>query len=297
MRLLRLIALVCRPSPVSNRQWSMASLCDELRCFQYHENHNFRFDQLALHQGLTIFKKTIEQSGCTIVRVGSEGFNNIKEFMDLPAKSRGANIIFKTGTLTDQTTLDFLVSEIHGTVSALLSRTFKFETQYVSISPIYGVLWLRQIDVVCEASETSKKRIKRGEDIGYRQMQRYGKQVYEYVADTICAVNESPTKYINAAVEESSLRSTTELKSVRRNIFNNDEATSWSFCDPHTRTGCTGTGVRSVRIEDDPIHTIHCLIPAVYICKLTTLLSPAPASSHIFLRPRSSSPPSQRPES
>ena len=29
-------------------------------------------------------------------------------------------------------------------------------------------------------------------------------------------------------------------------------------CDPHTRTGCTGTGVRSDRIEDDPIHPIHC---------------------------------------
>ena len=77
--------------------------------------------------------------------------------------------------------------------------------------------------VVCEASEPSRKRIKRGEDIGYRQMQRYGKQVYEYVADTICAINESPTIYINAAVKESSLRSTTELKSVRRNIFNDDD--------------------------------------------------------------------------
>ena len=30
------------------------------------------------------------------------------------------------------------------------------------------------------------------------------------------------------------------------------------LCDPHTRTGCTGTGVRSDRIEDDPIHPIHC---------------------------------------
>ena len=30
------------------------------------------------------------------------------------------------------------------------------------------------------------------------------------------------------------------------------------WCDPHTRTGCMGTGVRSDRIEDDPIHPIHC---------------------------------------
>ena len=36
---------------------------------------------------------------------------------------------------------------------------------------------------------------------------------------------------------------------------------------------CSGTNVRTVRIEDDPIHTICCMIPAVLICKLITLLS------------------------
>ena len=36
---------------------------------------------------------------------------------------------------------------------------------------------------------------------------------------------------------------------------------------------CTGTDARTVRIEDDPIHPIYCMIPAVLICKLITLLS------------------------
>ena len=37
-----------------------------------------------------------------------------------------------------------------------------------------------------------------------------------------------------------------------------DDASKRSGCEPHTRMGCTGTGVRSDRIEDDPIHPIHC---------------------------------------
>ena len=82
---------------------------------------------------------------------------------------------------------------------------------------------------------------------------------------------------------------------VRQNV--NRQPSAALDCDPYTRTGCTGTGVRSVRIEDDPIHTIYCLIPAVFICKLTTLLSIAPASTHLFPCPRSRSPQSQRPES
>ena len=36
---------------------------------------------------------------------------------------------------------------------------------------------------------------------------------------------------------------------------------------------CTGTGVRSVRIEDDPSHPIHDLPISVFICKLTTSFS------------------------
>ena len=88
-----------------------------------------------------------------IVLVGSKGYNNVEKFMDLSAKSRGADIIFKTGTLSDQTTLNYLVLEIHRIVNILMYRTFKLESQYVSISQIYGVLWLRQMNDVCKASE------------------------------------------------------------------------------------------------------------------------------------------------
>ena len=40
--------------------------------------------------------------------------------------------------------------------------------------------------------------------------------------------------------------------------------------------GCTGIGVRSVRIEDDPSHPIHDLPISVFICKLTTSFSEQP---------------------
>ena len=43
-----------------------------------------------------------------------------------------------------------------------------------------------------------------------------------------------------------------------RNLRWGKERMSQFLCDLHTRTGCTGTGVRSDRIEDDPIHLIHC---------------------------------------
>ena len=49
----------------------------------------------------------------------------------------------------------------------------------------------------------------------------------------------------------------------------------WSF-DPHVRTD---------RIEDDPIYTIHNMIPAVFICKLTTLLSHGTSSSALPVGP------------
>ena len=216
------IALVCRPNPTTSRQWSIGSLCDELKCFEHYENHNFRFNQLALHQGLSLFKKTIELFGCSVIILGAKGNECIKAFMDLPDKSRGAEIIFNTGPLCDHTSRDCLVTEILKTTNALLTRTCKAVSQYNSISQIYGVLWLDQMSDVEEVTSHNKRR-KKGVEIGYKQMDRYGKQVYEYVSSRICAVDESPTVYINAAMKESASRSVGDLVAVRRNIFDNDD--------------------------------------------------------------------------
>ena len=74
--------------------------------------------------------------------------------MDLPDKSRGAEVVFNTATLCDRTSRDCLVTEILKTANALLSRTSKTAFQYVSISQIYGVLWL---DQVCDVEEGMEK--------------------------------------------------------------------------------------------------------------------------------------------
>ena len=50
-------------------------------------------------------------------------------------------------------------------------------------------------------------------------------------------------------------------------------------CDLYTRTG---TSVRTVRHEDAPTHPFHHMIPAVFICKLITLLSISTAPSTPF---------------
>ena len=179
-------------------------------------------EAITLHQGLSLCKKTIEQFGCTVIIIGSKGNECIKAFMDLPDKSRGAEIIFNTGPLCDHTSRDSLVSEILKTANVLLTRTYKAVSQYVSISQIYGVLSLNQVSDVEEETSHSKRR-KKGTEIGYKQMDRYGKQVYEYVSSRICAVDDSPTVYINAAMKESASRSVGDLKAVCRNIFDDDD--------------------------------------------------------------------------
>ena len=216
------IALVCRPSKPANHQWSIGSLSAELRMMDHYEDHNFRFDALALHQGLSIFKKTIEQFGCSVISISSKGEMRTEAFMDLAARSRGTDIKFGTNHLNGDKSRDYLVTEITSTANTLLIKTCKADSKYVSISEIYGLLWLNQLDVNNAKSESFKRR-KKGDEIGDRQMGRYAKEVYEFVSNSICAANESPTIYINAAIKESASRSAGALEAVRRKIFDDDD--------------------------------------------------------------------------
>ena len=88
------IALICRPSLPLNYQWSVDALAAQLHSNDLDGDHNFRFDVLALHQGLVIFRKTIEQLGCTIISMSVKGVMKLEAFMDLAARSRGADIMF-----------------------------------------------------------------------------------------------------------------------------------------------------------------------------------------------------------
>ena len=163
------IALVCRPSQPLNYQWSIDALTAELQTNNFDQDHNFRFDALALHHGLIIFKRPIEQLGCTIVGMNIKGVMAMEAFMDLAARSRGADIIFLTENLNAEKSRDVLVTEITKLANRLLSITLKAASKYTSISEIHGVLWLNQLRD-SEKVNVSLKRRKKGEEIGDRQM-------------------------------------------------------------------------------------------------------------------------------
>jgi hypothetical protein len=155
--------------------------------------------------------------------MNSKGELRTAAFMEMPAKSRGSDIVFLSENLCDE-----LVTEITKLANTLLKQTVKKSSKYVSISEIYGVLWInKNIDMnetseVIERDEPNKRR-KKGENISARHLDRFGKEVYEFVSTKICAPAESPTVYINAAARESAFRSTGAMKSIRRNIFDNDD--------------------------------------------------------------------------
>ena len=69
------------------------------------------------------------------------------------------------------------------------------------------------------------RRRKRGEEFK-RQLERYGKEVREFISTNICIGDESPFLYINAAVKQSVSNSVENLDAVKRSIFEcntNDE--------------------------------------------------------------------------
>ena len=205
------------------KRWSVESIYDELAGMDNSEDHNFTMSILALHQGLNLFKNPIQSLGHKIVSM-SAGKDQIKtlHFMDLPARARGSEIIFSIEQLTTVRTRQDMVVDIEKTANILLRRSFKVTSKYASISEIFGVLWLAELDVQ-SAIPSSNKRRKRGESLGNKQLNRYGTRVRDYITDNICAENESPSIFINAATKQSGSISAECLNDVRRSILEDEE--------------------------------------------------------------------------
>ena len=108
-----------------------------------------------------------------------------------------------------------MVADIAETANILLHRMFNITSKYVSISEICESLWIEHIR---EISFPRKSR-KRGEDLGERQLERYGKEVREFITTNICVGDESPFLYINEAVKQSVSKSVENLDAVRKSIF------------------------------------------------------------------------------
>lgn len=211
------IAVVCKPIRKPKYQWSIDELTDALKSSAFAADPYFRVDILPLHQGLNIFKKPIESLQHTIVsECANKDVYRTEAFMDLPAIRRGSSIIFSSDGLIAARTRHELILEIAKTANFLLTRTFKVVSKYTSISEIFGVLWLIHLDA---KDDDSNKRRKLGSAIGVKQMNIYGRQVYDFVSTSICAENESPSIYIRAGAKYSASRSEGDLKIVRNNLF------------------------------------------------------------------------------
>jgi hypothetical protein len=187
------------------------------------EDNNFAVDPLALHQGLNIFKKPIERLGHTVVvmNAGKDEMRT-KEFMDLAPKGRGSDIIFSKERSNTHRSRDDLVSDIYETARNLIRRVFDVDMRFVSISEVCGALWLEQLKKSMTSTDSNKRR-KRGETIGDKQLGRYAVKVRDYIVDNICAKDESPSIFINAAFKQSATRSAARLQDVRRSILDDVE--------------------------------------------------------------------------
>lgn len=187
--------------------------------FEYCHDHNFHVNMAALHQGLAIFKKPIERLGHRIIPMSAHKDQfRTEAFMDLGPRTRGSELAYTVVDNNLTRTRDVFVTDIAKTANFLLSRTFQETSKYVSISEILGVLWLLSLS----DSSNSNKRRKAGDDLGEKQLFKYGNQVRELISTHICTENESPFVYINAAVRLSISKSESNLDAVRRNIFDEE---------------------------------------------------------------------------
>ena len=192
------VAIALERFPVRDgiKQWSAESIFDEMAAMENSRDHNFTMSILALHQGLNLFKNPIQGLGHKIVSI-SPGKDQLRtlHFMDLPARARGSEIIFSIEHSTTVRTRQDIVLDIEKTANILLRKSFKVTSKNSSISEIFGVLWLAELDMQ-SATPSSNKRRKRGEILGHKQLNRYGTRVRDYITDSICAKNESPSIFI-----------------------------------------------------------------------------------------------------
>ena len=145
-----------------------------------------------------------------------------KELMDLAPRERGSDITFSKERSKTHRSCDNLVSDRHKTAKNLLKKVFNVEMRFVSISEVCWALWLAQLDESMKSRDSNKRR-KRGETIVDKQLGRYVVKVRDYIADNICAKDESPSIFICAALKQSGTRSAASLEDVRQSMFDDVE--------------------------------------------------------------------------
>ena len=203
----------------TDQKHSVESIIEDLVQIEYCHDQNFHVNMAALHRGLAIFKKPIERLGHRIILMSAHKDQfRTEAFMDLGPRTRGSELAYTVVDNNLTRTRDDFLTDITKTANFLLSKTFQETSKYVSISEILGVLWLLSLS----DSSNSNKRRKAGDDLGEKQLFKYGNQVRELISTHICTENVSPFVYINAAVRLSISKSESNLDAVRRNIFDEE---------------------------------------------------------------------------
>ena len=129
----------------ARKQWSPRQLSSEICACPYGDNVNVYIKPEALHQGLFLFKKVLRRLAHEIIPMpGKINEMQISSFMELPARSKGLNIIFSWAERPEGT-LEDVLENISATANAILSGGGYNKCRFRSLGDLYGYLWLENV--------------------------------------------------------------------------------------------------------------------------------------------------------
>ena len=139
------IGVVCHPSSDSDSrtQWSPTQLSLEILAGPYGDHIYLSVRVDALHQGLFLFKKALRKLGHNMIRMpGNKEVMQILNFIDLPERCEGLNIIF-VWTPPCLLTYEKTIETICSTANDLLLRSGFDRSKFATLGEVSGSFWLQ----------------------------------------------------------------------------------------------------------------------------------------------------------
>ena len=150
---------------------------------------------VALHQSMFLFKKGLRRSNHDLkVMEGKRGVTQIPNFMDLPERSKGLDIIFAWSS-PRQATYEGTIENTRLTANNIFHGNGFLKSTFRSLGEISGSIWqesMRAKDVIVETdiiieetditnSTPMTKRRKSASESGDKILSKSGKQINELV--------------------------------------------------------------------------------------------------------------------
>ena len=217
----------------TRKQWNPEQLSLEIGAGPCGDSVNLTVDTEALHQGLYIFKRALNNFRHEIVQMGgNKSVMSISSFMELPERRKGLNIIFVWLQRSETATYEEILQKICNTANNLLLGCGYQKTRFRSLGELCGFLWqekerahkvfLNTPDTTGDPPATVNKRRKSADQLGPKMLTIYGKQILDYVSNNLSLGEDDPDElYLAAALKESKKRPSL-LDSVAMNIFPTD---------------------------------------------------------------------------